>query len=589
MGGRVLLVLAGAAIGAAAFAATTRRTPPPPAPVARFALTLPPGRQLVVPRQAIAISPDGTRIAYAADNRLYQRPMSSLEATAIAGTEGALNPMFSPDGEELAFWADSTLKRIAIGGGVPITISRGGQVPSGGWWGPGGIMFALGGIGIVRVSPEDGTLTTLIPVDNAVGRADSPQMLPDGRTVLYTLLDEGAFYDNRWDSARIVAQSLDGGERKTIIEGGSDARYVPTGHIVYALRGTLLAVPFDLATLSGTGGRVPVIEGVRRSAAAVAGAAQFAFSDTGSMVYVPGPISEQEVVSIYDRQGVGTALPLPPGSYRYPRVSPDGSQVAFDSSDGKESFVSTYNLSGTAAPARITFGSNNRYPIWSDDGKHVAFQSDREGAPAVFWQAIGSGSAERLTTAEPGTSHVPESWSRNGVLLYSVRKGAAVSLWSLSIADRQPKAFGGVVSHGLPTNAEFSPDGNWVAYQTADSESSEGKTYVQPFPATGPTREIGRGGRPVWSRDGKELFFVPAPAQFRMVKVTMTPSFSFTPPVAVPRPFGISGPATPRMFDLLPDGRIIGVGSAAPGPGVAEIRVVLNWFEELKARAGRGR
>ena len=160
----------------------------------------------------------------------------------------------------------------------------------------------------------------------------------------------------------------------------------------------------------------------------------------------------------------------------------------------------------------------------------------------MFWQAIGSGSAERLTTAEPGTSHVPESWSRDGVLLYSVRKGAAVSLWSLSIADRQPKAFGGVVSHGLPTNAEFSPDGNWVAYQTADSESSEGMTYVQPFPATGTTREIGRGGRPVWSRDGKELFFVPAPAQFRMVKVTMTPSFSFTPPVAVPRPFGISGP-----------------------------------------------
>ena len=372
---------------------------------------------------------------------------------------------------------------------MPVTISRGGQVPSGGWWGRDGIMFALGGIGIVRVSPEGGTLTTLIPVDNAVGRADSPQMLPDGRTVLYTLLDEGAFYDNRWESARIVVQSLDGGEPKTIIEGGSDARYVPTGHIVYALRGTVLAVPFNLATLSGTGGRVPVIEGVRRSAAAVSGAAQFAFSDTGSMVYVPGPISEQEVVSIYDRQGVGTALPLPPGSYRYPRVSPDGSQVAFDSSDGKESFVSTYNLSGTAAPARITFGSNNRYPIWSDDGKHVAFQSDREGAPAVFWQAIGSGSAERLTTAEPGTSHVPESWSRDGVLLYSVRKGAAVSLWSLSIADRQPKAFGGVVSHGLPTNAEFSPDGNWVAYQTADSESSEGRTYVQPFPATGDRRE----------------------------------------------------------------------------------------------------
>ena len=170
-GRRVLLVLAGAAIGAAAFAATTSRTPPPPAPVARFALTLPPGQQLTLPRQAVAISPDGTRIAYAADGRLYLRSMSSLEATAIAGTEGAINPMFSPDGQELAFWADSTLKRIAIGGGVPVTISRGGQVPSGGSWGRDGIVFAVAGSGIVRVSPEDGKPTVVIAIDSAVGRA----------------------------------------------------------------------------------------------------------------------------------------------------------------------------------------------------------------------------------------------------------------------------------------------------------------------------------------------------------------------------------------------------------------------------------
>ena len=539
--------------------------------------------------QAVAISPDGTRIAYAADGRLYLRSLSSLDATAIAGTEGAINPMFSPDGQTLAFWADLSLKRIAIGGGVPVTISPGGTVERGGSWDRDGIMFALARGGIVRVSPDDGKSTVLIAGTSVVGRPDSPHMLPGGRTVLYTLLDEGAFYDNRWDSARIVVQSIDGGEPKTLVEGGSDARYVPTGHIVYALRGTLLAVPFDLATLSVTGGSVPVIEGVRRSTAQVSGAALYAFSDSGSMVYVPGPVSEQEAVVIYDRQGVAQALPLPPGPYRYPRVSPDGSQVAFDSRDNKEAFVSVYNLSGKTAPPRITFGSNNRYPIWSGDGKHVAYQSDREGAPAVFWQEIGSGSAERLTTAEPGTSHVPESWSRDGVLLYSVRKGTAVSLWSLSIADRQPKAFGDVVSQGLPTNAAFSPDGDWVAYQTGDTDSSEGLTYVQPFPATGTRREIARGGRPVWSRDGKELFFVPAPGQFRMVRVTLQPTFSFTSPVAVPRPFGISGPGTPRTFDFLPEGRIIGVGPAAQGPDGAELRVVLNWFEELKARVPGGR
>jgi eukaryotic-like serine/threonine-protein kinase len=582
MWGRVLLMLAGAAIGAAAFAAMTGRNPPPPALVTKFAVTLP-GQQFTLPRQAVAISPDGTRIAYAADGRLYLRSLSSHEVTAIAGTEGAINPMFSPDGQEVAFWAESSLKRIALGGSVPVTIPRGSQVSSGGWWDRDGIMIAAAG-SIVRVSPQDGKSTVVIAANRVVGRPDSPQMLPGGRTVLYTLLDEGAFYDNRWDSARIVVQSIDGGEPKTLLEGGSDARYVPTGHIVYALRGTLLAMPFDLATLSVTGGSVPVIEGVRRSTAQVSGAALYAFSDSGSMVYVPGATSEQETIFIYDRQGVAHALPLPPGSYRYPRVSPDGSHVAFDSRDNKESFVSVYNLSSTTAPPRITFGSNNRYPIWSGDGKHLAFQSDREGAPAVFWQAIGSGSAERLTTAEPGTSHVPESWSRDGVLLYSVRKGTAVSLWSLSIADRQPKAFGDVASHGLPTNAAFSPDGDWVAYQIGVSDSLEGLTYVQAFPANGNKREIGRGGRPVWSRDGTLLYFVPAPGQFQMVQVTLKPTFSFTSPVAVPRPFGIAGPGTPRTFDFFPDGRIIGVGAAAQGPGGAELRVVLNWFEELKAR-----
>jgi hypothetical protein len=175
------------------------------------------------------------------------------------------------------------------------------------------------------------------------------------------------------------------------------------------------------------------------------------------------------------------------------------------------------------------------------------------------------------------------------VLLYSVRKGTAVSLWSVSIADRQPKAFGEVVSQGPPTNAAFSPDGAWVAYQIGVSDSLEGLIYVQPFPAKGNKREIGRGGRPVWSRDGTELFFVPAPGQFWMVKVTVKPTFSFTSPVAVPRPFGTAGPGTPRTFDFLPDGRIIGVGLAAQRPGGAELRVVLNWFEELKARMGGGR
>jgi serine/threonine-protein kinase len=588
MWGRVLLVLAGAAVGAGAIIAIPRGNPSPPAEVTRFTLRLPANQQFTLARHALAIAPNGRHLVYSADGGLYLRSLQEFDAKLIAGTEGALNPMFSPDGQTVAFWAGRILKRIDIKGGVAVDLYRGGVVPPRTTWDDKGIIFSQWGTGIVRVSPESGKPSVVVAIDGAAGRPDSPQVLPDGRTILYTLLDEDGLDDSRWDSARIIVQPLAGGERKTLIEGGSDARYVPTGHIVYTLQGTLFARAFDLATLSVTGGAVPVVEGVRRATAAVTGSAQYAFSNSGSIVYLPGPTTYQEGVFVYDGKGGAQPLKLPPGSYHYPRVSPDGARVALDSSDGKEAFVSIYQLSGMPGQGRITYGSNNRYPIWSDDGKHVVFQSDRSGAPSVFWQAIDSGIVEPLTKAEPGTSHVPEAWSRDGVLLYSVRKGTTYSLWSMSIANRQAKPFGDVISQGLPTDAAFSPDGHWVTYQMAKTDASDATTYVQPFPATGAQHEIGRGGRPFWSPDRKELFFIPAPGQLRVVQYTTQPRFSFTPPVAVPRQFGISGPTTPRTFDFLPNGRMIGVGATVEGPGgvssLSELRVVLNWFEELKAR-----
>jgi Tol biopolymer transport system component len=156
---------------------------------------------------------------------------------------------------------------------------------------------------------------------------------------------------------------------------------------------------------------------------------------------------------------------------------------------------------------RLTFGGNNRFPIWSADGQHVAFQSDRDGDLAVFWQSVDGGPAERLTKPDPGTSHVPESWSPTGeTMLFSVAKGPATSLWLLSVHDRKVTRFDDVRSASFPTDAVFSPDGRWVAYQTGESGAGEGTTYVQPFPPSGTKHQIARGGRPLWSRDGKELF-----------------------------------------------------------------------------------
>ena len=379
-------------------------------------------------------------------------------------------------------------------------------------------------------------------------------------------------------------QSLETGVRKPLLEGGSDARYVSTGHIVYASGGTLFAVPFDLSRLAVTGGAVSVVEGVRREVGSAG--MSFVFSQSGSLVYVPGPVgSGQQDLVLFDRKGGVEALNLPHGRYDFPRVSPDGKRIVFETTDGKEAVVSIYELSRASSVRRLTFGGNNRFPIWSADGSRVTFQSDRDGDPAVFWQPADGGTADRLTTPEPGMSHTPESWSPDGeVLLFSATKDFVSSLWTFSLKDRKATPFGDVKGSALPTDAMFSPDGRWIAYQTGEVGMGEGETYVQPFPPTGAKHQIAHGGRPLWSRDGKELFFVPAPGQFMAVTINASPTFTFTNPVSVPRGFGVAIPASPRTFDMMADGRFVGVApqQSQLGSGPAQIRVVLNWTEELK-------
>jgi serine/threonine-protein kinase len=588
---RAILVAVGVAIGAAAATAVWKPKPSPAGVVTRFAFTLPQGQQLTLQRQAVAISPDGTHIAYAAEGRLYLRAMSELEARAIPGTDESITPVFSPDGQSLVFFSlsDSALKRIAVGSGVPVTICQTRQA-NGISWGNDGILFALPGTGIMRVSPNGGTPEMLVGLNSSEGYVNDPHMLPGGGAVVFTIAPgTAAAAGDPWENARIVVQSLTTGERKTLIEGGADARYVPSGHLVYAIRGTLFAVPFNLTTLAVTGGAVPIVEGVRRATSGSVGTAHFAFSDSGSLAYLPGPASgAQQALFLFDRKGGAEALNLPPGSYGYPRVSPDGRRLAFETTDGKETVVSIYELSGTSSVRRLTFGGNNRFPIWSADGQSVAFQSDREGDRAVFSQSVDGGAAQRLTKPDPDTSHVPESWSPAGeTLLFSATKGSASSLWMLLGPDRKTSLFDDVGSTSFPTDAAFSPDGRWVAYQTGAPGETEGTTYVQPFPPTGTKHQIARGGRPLWSRDGKELFYVPTPTQFMAVTVRTEPRWSVTGPVAVPRGFGASTPGTPRTFDVLPDGRIVGIGAVGQnqsGSGPAQIHIVLNWFEELKAR-----
>ena len=272
-------------------------------------------------------------------------------------------------------------------------------------------------------------------------RVYGPQLLPDGQTLLFTLVAGGGA--DIWDKATIVAQSLKSGSRQTLVQGGSSARFIPTGHLVYLVNGVLFAVPFDPASVRVTGSPVPVVEGVTRGAASVA---EYAVSESGSLVYVPGPASASSrlsrLVTIDDKGSVGVLNPSP-GAYAWPRIAPGGRRIAYAVEEGKTVNIWIYDLDGRSAARRLTFGGNNRFPVWSADGRYVAFQSDRGGDLGVFRQPadVSGAAAERLTTPEPGTAHVPESWSRAAdVLSLSAVKGATATLWTLSMRDQKARS-----------------------------------------------------------------------------------------------------------------------------------------------------
>jgi hypothetical protein len=582
----------------------------PVAPIAsKFAVRLGDGQTFTNTGDlTVAIAPDGSRIAYTANQRLYLRSMSDLDAQPIRGTEvNPRRPMFSPDSSAIAYFSpeERALKRIAVSGGAPVTVATldGRTAPFGGSWAGDDIFFGQAGgpaHGIARVRATGGPVERVVQVQPDE-LADAPQLLPDGEHLLFTL-GRGIALD-RWQTSRIVVQSIRSGERKTLVEGGSDGRHLRTGHLLYALGGVVFAVRFDAKRLEVLGAPVPIIEGVRRSlGGAQTGIAQLSVSDNGTLAYIPGPVSTataQLSLGLLDQNGAGQILKMPPGPYRDPRVSPDGKQVAFGSDDGKEASIWIYELSGATSMRRLTLGGNNRYPLWSPDGTRIAFQSDREGVPAIYAQrADGTGRAERKSQPEAGAAHVPESWSPDGKwLLFSTAKDSEFVAMLLSLGDGKITPYGDVRS-GQPIAATFSPDGRWITYALRGRGVAQ--IYVQSFPA-GTVYQITKAtnssaAHPFWSRDGRLLYYIPGPGQFAVVEVTTQPTFAFTEPRPLsrgPAGFIMGGPANARQMDATADGRVIVVVdtnmSSLAGAGVTNMStphflVVNNWFEELKTR-----
>ncbi len=598
LGRRELIIGVGTLLLIAATSLVTwNLKPSPPQPVTRTVINLPPGQQLAGMEggPAVALSPDGTHLAYVARQgdiqQLYLRAMDSPETRPIPGTEGAINPFFSPDGQWLGFFADGTLKKVPVSGGAVLTLGDAG-LPRGANWGS-QAMIAFTPINsgaLQQVSEAGGAPQPLTRLDKGEASQRWPEFLPGGKAVLFS----AGSSNTNWVSAQIAVQSVGAGERRNLIPGATQPRYASPGHLVYAQGGNLMAVPFDPQRLTTAGAVVPMVEGVLQSS--VSGAAQYSFSSTGSLVYVSGGIqSAQNRLVWVNRTGAEQPLATPMRTYQFPRLSPDGRRVAVGIA-GQESQTWLYDFSRETL-TRLTFGgSMNQNPVWTPDGKRIAFQSNKEGPANVFWQlSDGSGGLERLNISEYTQS--PISWSPDGQLLafVEITPTTGYDIWVLRMGDPSPSS--GQVRKAQPflrtpfleSAPRFSPDGRWLAY--VSDESGRREIYVQPYPGPGGKWQISTEGgtEPVWNPNGRELFYRSG-AKMMAVEITSQPSFSVgKPKVLFEGPYEPT-PATFPYYDVSPDGQrflmLKPSDSAQAAP--TQINVVLNWFEELKRRVPTG-
>jgi serine/threonine protein kinase/Tol biopolymer transport system component len=543
-------------------------------------------------RTDVALSPDGTFLVFSGRTgvrqQLYLHQMNRLGSVPIAGTENSNSPFFSPDGQWLGFWTGKVdageigeLKKLRLDGGPAVTLAK---VPPlrGATWGSNEIVFAqVEGEGRLWRVPAAGgmpePLTTRDPNDRRLHSL--PHMLPDGRSVLYTISTRSPF------EGQTAVLSLSTGETHVVLDRGVDARYVPSGHLVYVNDRTLMAVPFDVKALRVTGTPTAIVGGViqaiRTSFISVfeTGAAQFSVSDTGTLVYVqgdPNPEPSRSLVWI-SRNGTVTPTTVPPGPFLGPRLSPDGQSVLLNTMT--RGGLSVHDL---ARGGLTHLKTNGAWSTWTPDGKQITVS----GPGGFVSMSIERGVTERLTVEAPSQ---PGSWSPDGQTLLFTRFGRdgrwEIRALSRTGGDRRVRPAG-----DMPINErhpQFSPDGKWFVYTS--NESGRDEVYVERFPGPSERHKVSTDGgtAPAWASNGGELFYAMEPGgglvRMMSVDIKLEPAFSAGRPRMLFERRWM--PGTPyRNYDVSRDGRFLMLleGEWLPAPAATQMVLVLNWFEELK-------
>ena len=530
-----------------------------------------------------AISPDGRHLVFAAvtgqGRKLWIRDLDSLAVRPIPGTEGGSYPFWSPDNRFIGFFARGKLNRIDPTGGAVMTLCSAPQGRGGSWSQSGIIVFTpdLRG-GLLRVPAAGGAVTPVTVPDQASGEISHrfPWFLPDGRHFLYTA------GTTNFENATIYVADLDSNKRRAVLEAHSNVVYTAPGYLLFVHDRTLMAQPFDAGGGKTIGEAVAVAEQIGYRPVQVQG--QFSASQNGVLVYASDVGGQDGQLSWFDRSGNSVGRIGAPGLLSRPAISPDGNTVAVDRLDQQTSLADIwlYDLRRDTA-TRFTFNSrSNEGPVWSPDGSHIAFRSTL-GAAAHLYQRATSGMATDEALDKTESNKLALDWSQDGRYIFETIRDPKTKwdIWVLPLfGDRKPFPY--VQTEFNEMYARLSPDGHWLAYSSDETKRTE--IYVQTFPTPGGKWQISINGglSPVWSRDGKGLFYIGADQKLMAVKVTGGKKFE----VGRPRPlFAVHiatlGGGRGMWFDVSKDGRFlmpIPVEDAAPVP----MTVVVNWTAGLK-------